>query len=197
MATPIITYQDRNITRFYLQKNKKDFIVTCDTDVFEEHISGTTCWYLHKTKRNLRSNYYVRRHVYEDGKEKSCLYLHSLICPARKGFVTDHINGDSLDNRKENLRESCYSLNSKNNKKNGYNVDLNETLSYKNISIAMVTKKVKGNNCFYEYPFYQAYRKNIYMGGGRTLETCKKNIDKKLMQLGENKWATKNKEKMN
>lgn len=36
--------------------------------------------------------------------ECSYLYLHRLIMKAPKGLVVDHINGDTLNNKKENLR---------------------------------------------------------------------------------------------
>lgn len=53
-------------------------------------------------------NRYVVRSMWvkkpNGGWRHTSQYLHKVICPAPKGFVTDHINGDRLDNRKENLR---------------------------------------------------------------------------------------------
>ena len=46
---------------------------------------------------------YAKMTVNEGGKYKTVL-MHSLIMNTPKGKVTDHINGDKLDNRKENLR---------------------------------------------------------------------------------------------
>lgn len=37
----------------------------------------------------------------ENGKRQ---WIHKIVCPPKKGFWTDHINGNRLDNRKENLR---------------------------------------------------------------------------------------------
>ena len=42
--------------------------------------------------------------------------LHRLIMNAPKGYVTDHINGDKLDNRRENLRICTQHQNTMNNK---------------------------------------------------------------------------------
>lgn len=68
---------------------------------------------------------------YFDGKyaatnipnKKGKLRLHNLLLTPQKGLVTDHINGDKLDNRRKNLRVCSSSANNQNrpsNNKNGY-----------------------------------------------------------------------------
>lgn len=48
------------------------------------------------------------------GKEAQRLYLHRILMDAPKGQVIDHINGDKLDNRQENLRPATVSQNGAN-----------------------------------------------------------------------------------
>lgn len=45
---------------------------------------------------------------------KNNIYLHRLLTGAHAGKVVDHINGDSLDNRKVNLRECTHKENIRN-----------------------------------------------------------------------------------
>lgn len=57
---------------------------------------------------------YVQCNVKQpDGTVRS-LFLHRMIIGAPKGRVVDHINGDGLDNRKENLRICTQSQNLRN-----------------------------------------------------------------------------------
>ena len=47
--------------------------------------------------------YAMRKSPVVDGKDHS-IHMHAVIAGTPKGFETDHINGDGLDNRRENLR---------------------------------------------------------------------------------------------
>lgn len=50
-----------------------------------------------------------------------CIYMHRLILNVKKGEVVDHINGNTLDNRKSNLRICKQNKNVKNRKKSSLN----------------------------------------------------------------------------
>lgn len=71
----------------------------------------------------LRPKYAVRRHG------KDLLRMHRLIIDAPKGIQVDHINGDGLDNRKENLRLVSVSQNQINR-----GLPVNNTSGFKGVS---------------------------------------------------------------
>ena len=68
---------------------------------------GTGKWYAHKTCAG--SGYYA----FDGDHRKS---MHRVIMDPPKGMDIDHINGDTLDNRKENLRICTRSQNAQNKK---------------------------------------------------------------------------------
>ena len=62
-------------------------------------------WYYSKGRN---TNYAIA------ANNRKLIRMHRLIMNPKKGFVIDHINGDGLDNRRENLRICSYSHNSMN-----------------------------------------------------------------------------------
>lgn len=55
--------------------------------------------------------------------------MHKVICPVPEGMIVDHINGNTLDNRKVNLRPATNKQNRWNSKKN-----INGKSKYKGLS---------------------------------------------------------------
>lgn len=56
-----------------------------------------------QAQRTSRDTFYAVRHVRIDGRQRR-LYMHAVIAQTPAGADTDHIDGDSLNNRRANLR---------------------------------------------------------------------------------------------
>ena len=83
-----------------------------DDDIYQTLSQYKWCvWYCPSTK-----GYYAERSKYIGNGKQKILYMHRVILNAQKGQMIDHINGDTLDNRKENLRFATYSQNLANSK---------------------------------------------------------------------------------
>lgn len=76
-----------------------------------------------------------RRYVVTDNKGKR-IYMHRLILNAKTTEIVDHINGNCLDNRKENLRICTTMENTRNRKKSNKNKS-----GYKGVSWHKAAKK--------------------------------------------------------
>lgn len=57
---------------------------------------------------------YATRHARKHEGKPSSRRMHMVICGTRNGFETDHKNGDTLDNRRSNLREATRIQNMRN-----------------------------------------------------------------------------------
>jgi hypothetical protein len=73
--------------------------------------------YYSQWKWGINSTGYVRRTFRQTGQPDRTKLLHRLIMKASKNIEVDHINGDKLDNRKQNLRLCTRSQNRLNSKK--------------------------------------------------------------------------------
>lgn len=61
-----------------------------------------------------RTYYAIRRYRDHNGKQKTAYMHHCIVGYPLKGFETDHINGNSLDNRSGNLRNVTHRENQSN-----------------------------------------------------------------------------------
>lgn len=87
------------------------FVCLVDTDRLEEVKKKR--WFTKFCKSS--GNYYVQAFEKENGVRK-ILFLHRILTNAPKGKVVDHINHNTLDNRKQNLRVCTPSENGQNRK---------------------------------------------------------------------------------
>lgn len=83
-------------------------------DVSDAGVVMNLGWYAHRS----RSGIYVRTDVYAYGKRKS-YQMHRLLVGAKLGEIWDHRNGNTLDNRRSNLRLATSSQNAANGKPRG------------------------------------------------------------------------------
>lgn len=78
-----------------LTRGKCAIVDDADFDELSKHK-----WYA----RYGRSGFYARRAIYDTNLKQEIISMHRLIANAPKGMVVDHINHDTLDNRRANLR---------------------------------------------------------------------------------------------
>lgn len=98
------------------------------------------------------------------------IYLHRVILKTEKGEVSDHINGNKLDNRKVNLRKCTTAQNIRNRK-----VGKNNTTGYKGISWN------RRDSLWYAHVTLN--RVSVYAGCGKTKEIAAKAYNKKAQEL--------------
>lgn len=88
----------------YLTKGMRALVDDEDYNQLVKHY-----WYLHETK----STSYAARYEYSNGTRK-LIYMHRAVLQAKGRHPVDHINRNSLDNRKCNLRQVTISVNNRN-----------------------------------------------------------------------------------
>lgn len=87
-----------------------------DDDDFEWLSQWRWCITAERGEPSPKQGYAARRIPTENGKQRT-LYMHRLIAHAPSGMEVDHINGDTLDNRRSNLRLATRQENAHNQRK--------------------------------------------------------------------------------
>ena len=89
--------------------NEVVLVDDCDFHFFHEHT-----WFVHEREEGRK---YVGRTAW-NGQRQVRLRLHTAIMRPPNGMVVDHINGDTLDNRRSNLRVCTHKQNLGNRRPN-------------------------------------------------------------------------------
>lgn len=109
----IILKEDYAILKIFSKRFGK-FDIFIDIDDVEKCKPIT--WHIDYAKNN--DSFYVRGQAKTQNGKIERYKLSRFIMNAPRGLVVDHINGNTLDNRKSNLRNCSYFINSCNNKRN-------------------------------------------------------------------------------
>lgn len=123
-------------------------------------------WRAHKQL----SNVYAVREVRLPCGKRTSLYVHRLVMGDPSGLVIDHINGDGLDNRKENLRAVRHQQNIHNTKP-----PKNNSSGYKGVSFDKTRNKWQAKITF--------NRKQLHLGRFDTIEEAVEAYDKAFTRL--------------
>ena len=114
-------------------------------------------WRINHKDLRLHGKYYFRNDYTGTDNKQHTVLLHRLLTGLQlhDGFECDHINGNTLDNRKCNLRKCNKTENNRNSKKRKKN-----KTGYKGVSA------IKGSNKYVAQIFYN--NKCIYLGSYKT-----------------------------
>ena len=151
----IQTNGEETTVKLYSKKHG-EINILLDTDMVETLQDNR--WTVYKNVRSPNNAYYMG-----DSKERS-IRLHRIVAGATSGFVVDHINHNTLDNRKSNLRVCTRTDNKRSRPKQS-----NNTLGYKGV--------VSAGNRYYG-KIGNGRGKHRYLGSFNTIEEAARAYDR-------------------
>lgn len=128
-----------------LKVNRKDITLDVIIDIDDIEKISIGSWHAIYDKTLQTPNYYIAHRYNSKIKGKGVIKLHRLIMDCPKGLEVDHINHNTLDNRKSNLRictrfENQQNLRSKSSSHTGVFFRARDNKWYANITINKVRK---------------------------------------------------------
>ena len=158
------------VTKYVTYKGKK-IGITIDKE--DEDLFDRFTW---TASDNGKGRVYVHRNVWNGkGKKQEKIYWHTFITNPPPGKVVDHINGDTLDNRKSNLRAVTWKQNSMNRAANRTHKGKSTTSRYKGVSLVKCRNKWV-SSIGHNY-------KRIYLGYFSLAEDAARAYDAKAKEL--------------
>jgi hypothetical protein len=78
---------------------------------------------------NMNGKFYVKKKITVSKNKQTDIYMHRFIMKPNKGMVIDHLDGNTLNNQKNNLRICTHAENMRNSK-----IPINNKSGYKGVS---------------------------------------------------------------
>lgn len=181
MGEPTIISDNGETIEFTLSNRKSNdvsmYVVKIDRDDYFSFVDNTTYWYVYTRKNNPT---YIRANIGVTGNKKS-VYLHNKILDRSPPMtdVVDHINGDSLDNRRCNFEIVSNALNLARGKTGGNSLIIRDRLGVRGfgVSVAYLPKLDR----WQAYYIRDRKTKSIYIGSSRSEDILKNKIDKYIL----------------
>lgn len=107
----------------------------------DEDFEFLSQWRWSRLYNKKRGTCYVVRKEPKSGKNRRLIQLHRVIVRASKGQIVDHVNHDTLDNRRQNLRIVTWSQNACNRKRK-----VNSTSGFKGVTLRPHLGKKSGRS---------------------------------------------------
>lgn len=147
---------------------KSGIVVTLDAGDVDRVLART--WNISRAKN--RPDYVVTSTWNPVTKRAGNLYLHRFIVGANPGDIVDHVNGDTMDNTRKNLRIATHQQNMANSKRRKNND------GYKGVQLRCDGKKWVAR--------IQVHKKMIHLGSFLTPEDAARAYDKAaILHFGE------------
>lgn len=126
--------------------NNKLGLLHCMVDLDDLDVLSNYYWNIRYDNRHPNCTVYVETHKRINGKNTR-IHMHKLITNCPKELEVDHINGNGLDNRKQNLRCIPHSLNTL-NKNHKYDVGVRYN---KRDNVWIASFNIKGKTIYAGY----------------------------------------------